>query len=273
MKRVQFGRAALAAVMGLAAAASVAPSAMAESEVVARVRETTAGGRQFEVTDRQGLRRRVVRPARPPQAAEIEAGLLREGDLVRLRGIDHGNWFEASRVEVLSGTRLGGATPPERVLRFTGFAGERVLRAIGADGAEYRIVLPLKPQMAPIFKDGGHVEPSALHEGDRIVARGVEEDHTIRADRVELLDESRLGRGAAVPLRLTYRGSGGWRRLIAEAADGTRYEVLLPRRPQALYFVRDGSLVEPSALQPGDTIEVRGVVRGDTIDASRIIIR
>ena len=126
---------------------------------------------------------------------------------------------------------------------------------------------------APIWKDGGLVDPSALHEGDRLVARGIVENHTIRADRVQLLAEGRLGRGAAVPLRLTYRGPAGWRRLIGEAADGSRYSVLLPRRPQALYFQRNGSLVEPSSLQPGETIEVQGIVRGETIEASRVTIR
>ena len=67
--------------------------------------------------------------------------------------------------------------------------------------------------------------------------------------------------------------SAGWRVLIGEAADGTRYTVVLPRRTQALYFVRGGALVETSTLHPGDTIEVAGVIHGDEIQAGQITIR
>lgn len=141
---------------------------------------------------------------------------------------------------------------------------------MSADGTEYRILFPSRPQAITVSKSGNLVELSALREGDRLVALGNVQDHVIRANRLEVLDESRVGGGAAVPLRLIYRGTAGWRRLIGEAADGSRYTVLLPRRPQAVYLVRQGTLVDPSTLQPGDTMEVHGVIRGAEIQASKV---
>jgi hypothetical protein len=276
MKQTRFGARALVALIGLAAAAGAAHAAGAPTgEWMARVQSVAPGGRQFEVTDGSGARVRVMRPVRPPQATGdiVNAGALHEGDTVLLSGVGYGRWFEAQRVEVLTEERVGGATAPEPVLRFTGFDGGRELRAVDADGTEYRIVFPPRPQMIAVWKGGGLAEMSALREGDRFIARGRQMDHTIRADRVEVLDESRLGGGAAVPLVLTYRGSPGWRTLIGEAADGAQYVVSLPRRPQALYYVRNGAQVETSALRPGDSMEVRGLVRGDRIEAREIILR
>jgi hypothetical protein len=170
----------------------------------------------------------------------VNTSALREGDTVLLTGAGHGNWFEASRVEILTGERIGGATAPEQVLRFTGFVSGRELRAVSADDTEYRIVFPPWPQEVTFTRAGSLANLSALRKGDLIVAHGVVQDPVIRADRLEALDESRLGRGAPMPLLLTYRGPAGWRQLIGEAADGTRYTVSLPRRTQALYFVRAG---------------------------------
>jgi hypothetical protein len=281
MKWHKIGSQALVALGALIAAIGTAPAAEAPAGGrIARVESVSPGGREFTVIDRQGAHIQVVLPARPPQAAAfardgdlVNPSALREGDTVLLTGIGHDNWFEARRVEVLTGARVGGATAAERVLRFTGFAGGRELRAVSADGTEYRILFPSRPQAISLWKAGNLVELSALREGDRLVAQGNVQDHVIRADRLEVLDESRLGRGAAVPFRLTYRGTAGWRRLIGEAPDGTRYTVVLPRRPQALYFTRGGALVEPSALQPGESIEVRGVIDGNEIEADRIVLR
>jgi hypothetical protein len=280
MERCSLGSKAVVTVMGLVAAVSVAHAApVPANELVARVARVAPGGRQFEVTDRQGTRIRVARPVRPLQATTLEVNddlanttALQEGDMVLLSGAGHGDWFEARRVQVLDPTRRGAATTAP-VLRFEGFVGARELRAESADGVEYRVVFPPRPQVIPVWKAGSLIEPSALREGDRILAHGLVRDQRIRADRVEVLDESRLGRGAGGPFLLTYRASAGWRRLTGEAADGTRYTVALPRRPQALYFSRDGELVEPSALRVGDIIEVRGFVRGDQIEARQVILR
>lgn len=269
------------ALVGLVVAATTAKAASAPaSEWVARVESVSPGGAQFEVTDRHGERLRVALPARPPQAhrlyrsgALVNTSVLREGETVLVTGVRRGNWLEASRVELLSDARVGAATPAEQLLRFTGFDGPRQLRAVGADGARYRIVFPPKPQKISVWKVGGLAELSALQEGDRLSVRGVAFDHTIRAEWVEVLDQTRLGEGAAIPLRLTYRGSAGWRRLIGEAADGSRYVITLPRRPQAIYFQRNGTLVEPSALQPGDVMDVTGVIHADTVQASQIVLR
>jgi hypothetical protein len=281
MKWHELGGRALVALGALIAAAGTAPAAETPAgELIARVESVAPGGREFTVRDQHGNRVQVVRPARPPQAAGIERNgdlvnpsALREGDTVLLTGAGHGDWFEARRVEILTGTRAGGATAAERVMRFAGFAGGRELRATSTDGTEYPIILPTRPHAVTVWKAGNLVELSALREGDRIVPHGVEADRVIRASAVEVLEKARLGRGAAVPLRLTYRGTAGWRRLIGEAADGSQYIVALPRRPQALYFVRGGTLAEPSTLQPGDTMEVRGTVHGDQVEAREIVIR
>ena len=281
MKRSEFGCRAVLALAGLVLAAGTAQRAYAESsELIGRVQHIAPGGQQFQVTDRQGNTVQVVRPVRPPQSASVyrdgnlaNTSALQEGDTVLLSGASHDGWFEAREIEVLTGERVGGATAPEQVLRFTGFAGGREMRAVSADGTEYRIVFPPRPQEISFWKAGNLAELSALRKGDLIIPHGLVQNYMIRADRLNVLDESRMGRGAPMPLRLTYRGSAGWRRLVGEAADGTRYTVSLPRRTQALYYVRGGSLVETSALKPGDTIEVQGTVRGDVIDASRVTIR
>src|SRR6266851_13890 len=91
-----------------------------------------AGGQQFQVTDRQGDTIQVVRPARPPEAASLSldgnlanTSALHEGDLVRLTGVGHGDWFTASGIEVLTGERAGRATAAEPILRFEGFVSGR----------------------------------------------------------------------------------------------------------------------------------------------------
>jgi hypothetical protein len=289
MKRHELESRALVALLMLTAAAGTARAAgitepqaamPPTSELIARVERVTPGGRQFQVIDRRGNHLQVVQPARPPQASRLErdgdlvnASALREGDIVQVTGVGHGDWFEARQVTVLTGARLGAATPAERVLRFTGFDGGRELRAVGADGTEYRIILPARPQAVTLWKAGSLANLSALAEGDPLVPHGAAQDHVIRADWLEVLGSGRIGSGADVPLRLTYRGSAGWRTLIGEAVDGTRYSVALPRRPQAFYLIRDGAWVEPSALRPGDTMEVYGVPRGEEIEASRIVLR
>jgi hypothetical protein len=287
MKHCRFSIGAMVALVGLSIAAGTALAAgyppsgwTPDGELIGRVQKVVPGAQQFQVLDRTGNQIQVVWPARPPQATRIyrdgslvNTSALHEGDTVLLTGLSHGNWFEASRAEILTGERIGGATAPELVLRFSGFVSGRELRAKSADGTEYRIVFPPRPQAIAFTKAGNLANLSALREGDLLVAHGVVRDHVIRADRLEALDESRLGRGAPMPLRLTYRGSAGPRMLIGEAADGTRYTVMLPRRTQALYYVRNGALVEASALHPGDTIDVDGTIRGDRIDASQITIR
>src|SRR5207247_148219 len=139
----------------------------------------TPGGRQFEVTDRHGKHIQVLQPVRPAQASRLErdgdlvnASALREGDMVQVTGVGHGDWFEARRVTVLTGARLGAATSAERVLRFTGFAGGRELRAVAADGTEYRIVLPPRPQAVTLWKAGSLANLSALAEGDSLIPHG-----------------------------------------------------------------------------------------------------
>jgi hypothetical protein len=281
MKWHEIGSRALVALGALIAVTGTALAVESPTaELMGRVESVRPGGQEFTVTDRDGNRIQVVRPARPPQAASLErdgdlvnATALHEGETVLIAGAHHGDWIEARRVELLSAARLGAATTTARVLRLTGSVNGRQLTAVDPNGAEYRILFPPRPQMVSVWKTGNLVDLSALREADRVIPYGTEQGHLIRADRLEVLEESRVGGGAAVPLRLTYRGTEGWRRLIGEAADGSRYTVLLPRRPQAVYLVRRGTLVDPSTLQPGDTMEVRGLIRGAEIQASKVSVR
>ena len=281
MKQCGFSIRSMVALVGLTAAAGAVQAADGpDGALMARMETIAPGGQQFQVVDRDGNKIEVVRPVQPHGMISfyrdgnlVNSSALHNGDRVLLTGVGHGNWFEASRAEILTGERVGGATAPEQVLRFTGFVSGRELRAVSADGTKYRIVFPPRPQEVSFWKDGNLAELAALREGDIVIPHGAMVDHTIVANRLEALEESRLGRGAPMPLLLTYRGSAGWRLLIGEAADGTRYLVRLPRRPQALYYVRNGSLVETSALRPGDTIEVHGFVHDDQIDASEVVLR
>jgi hypothetical protein len=248
--------------------------------MIGRVQQVVPGAQQFQVTDPSGDRIQVVSPARAHGVIDfyrdgnrVNTSALHEGDTVLVTGVGHGNWFEANRAEILTGERAGGATAEAPVLRFKGFVSGRELRAVSADGTEYRVVFPPRPQEIDFWKAGSLANLSALREGDLMVVRGLVLDHTVRTERVEVLDESRMGRGAPMPLRLTYRGSAGWRELVGEAADGARYTVQLPRRTQALYFVQGGRWVETSTLHPGQAIEVAGTIRGDTVEANRVTLR
>jgi hypothetical protein len=211
MKWHEIGSRALVALGALIAVTGTALAVESPTgELMGRVESVRPGGRAFTVTDQDGNRIQVARPARPPQAASLErdgdlvnATALHEGDTVLIAGARHGDWIEARRVELLSGARIGAATTTARVLRLTGSVNGRQLTAVDPNGAEYRILFLPRPQMVSVWKAGNLVDLSALREGDRVIPYGTEQGHLIRADRLEVLDESHVGGGAAVPLRLT----------------------------------------------------------------------
>src|SRR5438045_1335642 len=94
MKQSGFMSGALVALVGLVAAGTAQAADAPSNELIARVQRVTAGGRQIEVTDRNGDQVRVVWPVRPPQAERVirdgdlvNASALHEDDMVRLTGV------------------------------------------------------------------------------------------------------------------------------------------------------------------------------------------
>jgi Domain of unknown function (DUF5666) len=191
---------------------------------------------------------------------------VRSGDAVWAEG----RWIDrdrlvASRIEITDTTedwRTGESGEIVSVNR-----GDSVLRVRFRDG-----VRPVEVRDADLIVAGRRANPDRLRAGARVRVYGEERGATIRARRVELLEDTGDTGGTRILDGRVRSVDPGARLVILTTGDSARptQRVYVPRDTR---IERNGRRLDIRDIQTGDTIRVRGEPRDGQLEAGFIEIR